>query len=433
MTHSSDSLPFNIKCAAELIVFTSSLFDLYLNYRSYSKSKRQTSLPEKFKKIASLNIDQEEYEKTRLYTLDKLTFGLIKSVFETIVTCCLIRFDYFSILWNLLYNKYGGVYRPAFYFVLVEQCRTLLIDTPFSYYYNFVTEKNHGFNKMTLTTFVTDKVKVFILSMIFQIVFFGLMICCMEKYQEKFIMFAWTCAICMCAVYLFLYPNYIAPLFNKFEPLDENNPKEKLVNAELIKMCNELNFPLGKLYKIDGSKRSDHSQAYFFGFLGKKQIVVFDTLIEKVEVPEIVAIVGHELGHWYHQHNVHMIILSFSNIGLILYLFSFILNNDQIYKDFGFVNKSYFMGFNIFFLLYTPIGVIIEAFLCFVIRRNEYQADRFAVRLGKGQDLTNGLLKLFKDNKADLDPDEIYSLFKHTHPNLIDRTDAINQELKKLK
>ena len=433
MTDSSVLFALNFKTLTETIVLGSSLFNLYLSFRSYAKTERQSELPEKLKSIATLNVSQAEFTKNREYNIDKKMYGLITSVLDLIILLICIHFDYFSFVWNSLFLKHGGVYRPAFYFIVIEQLRSLLVEIPSTYYYNFVVENKHGFNKMTIHTFFTDKIKTLFLGLIFQFFLFGILVYCMEKYQDKFILFAWIGAIGLTSVYLLLYPTFIAPMFNKFEAFNQENEKEKKVHDELIQLCSQLNFPLGKLYKIDGSKRSDHSQAYFFGFLGKKQIVVFDTLIEKASVEEIVAIVGHELGHWHHRHNIQMIIFAFAHIGLILYLFSFIFNNAQLYTDFGFIQKSYFMGLNMFFLLYSPIGVIVEAIMCFNVRRNEYQADQFAVKLGRGTHLLSGLTQLFRDNKADMDPDEIVALFRHTHPNLIDRTNAINQQMNKTK
>lgn len=421
----------NYKWLTELLVLVSGLFDTYLNYRSYSKTERQRTIPEKVKLVDSLKIDETEYLQNRAYNLDKQKFEFLKSFFELIFVLLLLQLDYFSLVWNELSGLYPGVYKAAFLFIVVEQLRSVLVELPFSYYYTFTIEQRHGFNKTTLNTFVTDRVKSFFLSVLFQFLFFGALIYCMETFREKFIVFSWIAAVVLCCLYLLLYPSYIAPLFNTFEGLSENNPKEAAIKKELTELCQRLKFPLGHLYKIDGSRRSDHSQAYFYGFFGKKQIVIFDTLISKAEVSEVVAVVGHELGHWRHKHNIQMIAMSFANIGFILWTFSFMINNDQMYSDFGFASKSYFMGLNMFFLTYSPLVIIVNALFCLVIRSNEYQADRFAVSLGFGTELLSALLKLFKDNKADLDPDELVALFRHTHPNLVDRTQALKTALRK--
>lgn len=421
----------NFKWLTELLVLLSGLFDTYLNYRSYSKTRRQTSIPERVKLVTSLAIDESEYLQNRAYNLDKQRFEFLKSLFELVVVLLLLQLDYFAALWNALSGRFPGVYRAAFAFIVVEQLRSVLVETPFSYFYTFTIEQRHGFNRTTLQTFVADRLKSLVLSVVFQFLFFGALIYCMETFREKFIVFSWVAAVVLCCVYLLLYPSYIAPIFNKFEALSETDEKEAAIKRELTALCQRLQFPLGHLYKVDGSRRSDHSQAYFNGFFGKKQIVVFDTLIAKAEVPEVVAVVGHELGHWRHRHNVQMIAMSFANIGFVLWTFSFMINNDQMYRDFGFASKSYFMGLNMFFLTYSPLLILVNALFCLVIRSNEYQADRFAVSLGFGDQLLSALLKLFKDNKADLSPDELVALFRHTHPNLVDRTQALKAALRK--
>ena len=421
----------DFKSSSELLMLMSFFFDFYLTFRAYWKIQKTTQLPEKFKKYEMLKLNSSEFQKNREYNIEKKQFQIVKSMFDFLFNFSFVFFNLIGALWNSIYRKHPGVYSPAYRYMFIMTLFSTAIESAFSYYNNFVIEQKHGFNKMTVKLFLSDLVKSFILENVFQFLAFGAILHCLETYQENFILFAWFSLVFLLCVYIFMYPTYIAPMFNKFENLNEEDPKEKQLSDALVKMCNELNFPLGHIYKIDGKTRSDHSQAYFFGFFGKKQIVIYDTLIEKVSVDEIVAVVGHELGHWYHSHNIMTICVSFANIGFVFYLFSHIVNNDAMYTDFGLINKSYFIGLIIFLMLYSPLSIITNALTCFMIRTNEYQADRFAVRLGKGNDLISGLVKLFKDNKGDLDPDEFVALFRHTHPDFIDRVEAIQAEMKK--
>ena len=205
----------------------------------------------------------------------------------------------------------------------------------------------------------------------------------------------------------------------------------RVVKTKLLALCERLNFPLNALYKIDGSKRSAHSQAYFFGIFKKKQIVVYDTLIDSAEPDEVVAVVGHELGHWHHMHNVAMLIFQLLFIGVFLSLLGLIMENEKFYYDFGFSNKFYFAGIIMFGLFFQPVNIVLTALICAVVRRNEFQADRFAVGLGMGKQLRSGLLKILKENKADVDPDPLYALFNHTHPHLTVRIAAMDIEIAK--
>ena len=423
----------NFKTSSLTLMGISFLFDLYLTFRSYTKLKNRSELPEKFKKYDFLEINPEEFIKNRSYNMDKKRFEVIKSTFDFIFSFLWISLNILSSLWNNLSEKYPGVYKVAFVYMVIHSLISTVFSTCFNYYHDFVIEEKHGFNKKTRSLFFMDLIKSFLIEAIFQFLVSAILIYFLEKFQDRFIFFAWVSVMLIVCVYIFIYPTYIAPMFNKFENLNEEDPKEKELNQELIKLCEKLQFPLGHIYKIDGKKRSDHSQAYFFGFFGKKQIVVYDTLIEKVTVPEIVAIVGHELGHWYHRHNIYNIVFTFANLGLVFYVFSYIMNNNNLYTDFELANKSYFMGLIIFAYLYSPISILTQALMCFVIRTNEYQADQFSVRRGMGQNLMEGLAKIFKDNKSDLDPDEVVALFRHTHPNFIDRVEAIQAEMKKIK
>jgi STE24 endopeptidase len=431
MVFNLKSSNLNYKFLSGSIVLASYFFESYLDLRQYKKTRSTTALPKHLADIPELRVEPEEYRKNRAYNIDKQSFHLFRSTCSLFITLGLLYVNYMANLWELFFFSTESLLWALVLYLLVESVRGVLIDTPFSYYANFGIEEKHGFNKMTLHTFVTDIGKSFVISFILEFVFFGILVYLMEKLQEKFIIYAWVIIMILALVVLVIYPTAIAPWFNKFEPLGTGSEKEKILREKVEVLCKELGFPLGEVFKMDGSKRSDHSQAYFFGVLGKKKIVIYDTLLEKLEVEEITAVLGHELGHWKHKHNVQMICVSFLNIGLMLYLFSFFLNNDKMYFDHGFGQKHYFMGLNLFMMIYGPLGILIRAAICWLSRRNEYQADRFAISLGKGKELASGLIKLFKDNKANMDPDELYSLFHHTHPNLGERLAAIKFEVSK--
>lgn len=427
------NLPYsglNYKLIGSMVLFVSHFFSTYLNLRQYFKQSDKR-MPKKLKDLKGYELSTEEFLKTKEYNAEKMAFTIVKGTMELILNAIIIYANYYPFVWETIYQTVGNLYLAVTLFALVETVRSTLIDIPFNYYYTFYLENKYEFNKTTLRTFVMDKIKGLIISIIIGNVFNCLITFILEYFQERFVIIAWIATTILTLFVVFLYPSVIAPLFNKFESLNLENEKEKTLQVELEKLCNEIGFPLGKIYKMDGSKRSAHSQAYFFGIFGKKQIVVFDTLIEKVGVKEILAIVGHELGHWKYKHNVVMISMQIGIIGVFLGAFSLILDNDKMYYDFGFSNKYYFMGLNIFGIFFAPLNILIHAVSCSVTRVCEYQADRFSVAINRGQDLLNGLIQIYKDNKGDPDPDHIYALFNHTHPNLLQRADAIQKELSK--
>ena len=429
------NLPYsgiNYKTIGNVVLFLSHFFSTYLNLRQYFKLNDKR-MPKKLKELKGYEISTEDFFKTKEYNSEKMAFTIVKSTIELLLTALLIMINFYPMVWEAFFQYTGNMYLSIILFTIFETIRGTLVDIPFSYYYTFHLESKYEFNKTTHKTFITDKIKGVLLTIIIGNIFYCLITLIMEYFQEKFVVIAWIATTILTLIIVFLYPSVIAPLFNKFESLDLNNEKEKTIQEELEKLCKEIGFPLGKIYKMDGSKRSAHSQAYFFGIFGKKQIVVYDTLIEKTSVKEILAIVGHELGHWKHKHNIVMIVMQVSVIGIFLGTLSLMLENDKFYYDFGFSNKYYFMGLTMFSIFFAPLNILIHAISCSVTRVCEYQADRFSVKLNRGQDLLDGLIQIYKDNKGDPDPDHIYALFNHTHPNLLQRAEAIQLELSKRK
>lgn len=192
-------------------------------------------------------------------------------------------------------------------------------------------------------------------------------------------------------------------------------------------MAKKIDFPLKKLFVVDGSKRSSHSNAYFFGFFKNKRIVLFDTLIEHSTVEEICAVIGHELGHWKMNHITKMLIFNQAHIFSIFYLFSKVVDNPEFYKDFGFDTMPVLIGFFLFQMLLTPVESVLQFLLHIMSRKHEFEADAFAKALGYAETLKSGLIKLQVKNKGDSNPDPWYSAYHFSHPPLVERLNAIGK------
>jgi len=223
-------------------------------------------------------------------------------------------------------------------------------------------------------------------------------------------------------IFMWVYPNIIQPLFNKFTDLEEGELKQKI-----FKLAEKVNYPLTKIYVIDASTRTSHSNAYLYGLGKNKRIVLFDTLIERLDHNEIEAVLGHELGHWVYSHNIKLLIFSLLHIFIIFFIFGYFVNDPRMYLSYGFKNKSIFIGLMLYMGLYDPISYIIDIFQMKLTRVCEYQADSFAHTLGYADQLISGLKKLFEKNLSDMDPDPLFSLVNHSHPTLIERVRALNQ------
>ncbi|KAF8977821.1 hypothetical protein BGZ46_007098 [Entomortierella lignicola] len=212
------------------------------------------------------------------------------------------------------------------------------------------------------------------------------------------------------------------PLFNKFETLPDGE-----LRTRIEALASRIQFPLTKLFVIDGSKRSGHSNAYFYGFLKNKRIVLYDTLLEHSDNDEICAVLAHELGHWACSHNFRMILFGQVQLFLIFYLFSQFINDKAMYASFGFVDATpTLIGFLLFNYLYSPVESVIGFITNIISRYHEYQADAFARDLGYAASLASGLIKLQLKNLGTMNPDWLHSMYYRSHPELIERLNAIN-------
>jgi len=229
----------------------------------------------------------------------------------------------------------------------------------------------------------------------------------------------------MQAVQIFLimiYPTVIQPLFNKVDELEKGDLRDAIES-----LASRTGFPLTALYKIDGSKRSGHSNAYFYGFFKSKRIVLFDTLIEQSTLEEVVAVLGHELGHYFLNHTIQLLVFSSVHMFILFYLFGQMIHNQDIYISFGFNTMPTVIGFILFQQILEPVEHVLEFLINAVSRYNEFQADSYSVQLGYGDSLASGLIKLQSENLSTMIPDPLYSAYHDSHPPLVQRLDAIHQ------
>jgi STE24 endopeptidase len=278
---------------------------------------------------------------------------------------------------------------------------------------------------MTIKTFITDIIKTLLLKITFLPIIFVLLIKVIDWGGKNFYIYAEIFTIIIIFIFLWIYPNFIAPLYYKFKELEEGEIKERI-----FKLAQKVNYPLKKLYEVDESTRSAHSNAYLYGIGNNKRIVLYDTLIKKLLPEEIEAVLGHEIGHWKKSHNIKTLIITFIHVFILFYVFGFFMNDERIFLSFGFQNKSISMGLYLYFILYIPISYVIDILQFKLIRSFEYEADQYSKELGYSDQLISGLKKLFEKNLSDMDPDPLYSLVNNTHPTLIERVRALNEKKK---
>lgn len=404
------------------------VFQQYVNYRQHCKLSEK-KLPEKLGKI----IKPEEFEKARLYSLDKSNFAFISDFFG-LLNLAYFLFMWYPQIWNLsgdLVTKYIGnktEINQSLIFLGFMVLIGKLQSIPFELYSIFVIEKKHGFNKQTIGLYVSDMLKGFMLQALLGGPFVAAFIWVVRRFGENFYLAVWLLVFGFQMFVMLIFPTFIQPLFNKFESLPEGTLRTKIED-----LARKLSFPLSKIFVMDGSKRSSHSNAYFFGFFSKR-IVLFDTLIQQNSEEEICAVLGHELGHWKCWHQLQMLVATQIHIFALFYAFSHFINRSEIYEAFGFRNEMpVIIGFMLFGGFSAPSEIVLSFLMNLLSRKNEFEADRFAVKLGYGDLLQSALIKLQIENKGNMNPDWMYSAMNYSHPPLLERLNAIKSAMDKQK
>ena len=412
-----------------LFVVIIDLLENYFNYRQYKRLKEKREIP---KELITLGLDQTKHEESQRYSLAKLQFEIILNLVRNIITLLFMYFNLHYIQYNISkqlctifpFIKFNpeNEYGPLFWFLLLELSLGEIVDIPFELYKTFILEEKFGFNISNLKTFIKDKIIKFILFLIFLPIVISLLVFIIIKGGKYFYIYTEIFGVFLLIVFNWAYPNFIQPLFNTFKELEEGELKKGI-----FALAKRVNYPLTKIYEMDESKRSAHSNAYLFGFWKNKRIVLFDTLIKNLENKEIESCLAHELGHWSNWHSLILLFIAFTNFFILFYLLQFFINETAIFVSFGFEQKSVFIGLYLFFHIYSPFTFFINILQNSIVRRLEYQADKYAYELGYGDTIIKALSKLSESNKSGLDADPLYSLVNNSHPILIERIRAINK------
>lgn len=286
-----------------------------------------------------------------------------------------------------------------------------LIDLPFEYYKTFVVDEKFGFNKMTPAMFFSDLVKHSIVGIALgaPILFAALWL--MQSAGDYWWLYLWLVWSAFNLVMLAVYPTFIAPLFNKFTPLADENLKQRI--ETLLTKCG---FKSQGLFVMDGSARSSHGNAYFTGFGASKRVVFFDTLLERLNADEIEAVLAHELGHFKHHHVIKRIALMFFVSFVGLALLGWLINQPWFYSGLGITQMSNYMAL-ILFLLVSPVFLfLLRPIMASYSRKNEFEADDYAAKHADAKYLIQSLVKLYRDNASTLTPDPLHSAFYDSHP-----------------
>jgi len=382
-------------------------------YLEYLNAKRfKSTLPPELSDV----FDEDEYQKSQRYKQTNYKFGVISDGFSLVLTICFLSFGGFEWVDQLTRSITDKPIPMALVFFGIIMLGSSILGLPFSYYRTFVIEEQYGFNKTTNSTFLSDKIKGGILTIILG---GGILTLFMLFYQSTgpiFWVYAWAMvAIIILFINLF-YSRLIVPLFNKQTPLQDGSLKSSIENY-----AQKVGFELQNIFVIDGSKRSTKANAYFSGFGKEKRITLFDTLINDLSEDEIVAVLAHEVGHYKKKHIIVNLIVSLLTTGLTLFILSLFINNPKISLAIGVSTPSFHAALVGFALLYSPISEITGLVMNYLSRKFEFQADDFAKTTFAATPLVSSLKKLSKKSLSNLTPHPAYVFVHYSHPPLVER------------
>lgn len=416
------------------------------------------------------HVDLETYKKSQRYGRDKARFGFVVAAWGLLNSLAIVYFDLMPFFWKLSADVLQKLdwrttevssrraYMPrtlsvqdancpfhmqitqSIIFTLLSSFSRTILDLPLSYYSHFYLEEAHGFNKMTRTTFFTDFLKSTALGgIVLSPVIAALISIIRWAGTDGFVLWVLVFMLAFQVVLQVLYPLVIQPLFNTLTPLPPG-----LLKARVETLAASLRFPLAKLHQIDGSRRSAHSNAYFFGVLpwGNKHIVVYDSLIAKSTCSEIEAVLAHELGHWAHSDPTKLLVLAQAQIGFTFAVFAGFIDNRSLFEAFGFGQAStlaekaglaspvlpVIIGLELFQLVLAPLDAVLKFLMNSAVRSMEYAADSFAAGLDRPAFTDEQVKEMHKEPEPVAEKEESQSQEKEQEKK--DEDQATRKELR---
>lgn len=358
------------------------------------------------------NIALDAHQKAADYSTAKTKLVIIEATVQALLLAALTLGGGLQLIDNIWRNilPTQEIIRGALV-ICSAMIVSSFIDLPFEYYKTFVVDEKFGFNKMTPAMFFSDLFKHSLVGLALgaPILFAALWL--MQGAGQYWWLYLWIIWSVFNLIMLAVYPTFIAPLFNKFAPLQDESLKQRI--EALLTKCG---FKSQGLFVMDGSSRSSHGNAYFTGFGSSKRVVFFDTLLDRLNVDEIEAVLAHELGHFKHKHVIKRIVILFLMSFLGLALLGWLINQPWFYAGLGVTQSSNYIAL-ILFLLVSPIFLfLVRPVMASYSRKNEFEADDYAANHASAKDLVKALVKLYRDNASTLTPDPLHSAFYDSHP-----------------
>jgi STE24 endopeptidase len=389
-------------------LLTSVLLQMWLAMRHINHVyKHRKAVPAEFAEHISL----DAHGRAAAYTIAKTRFGMFSAIFDAMVLAALTLGGGIELLAQVTHPWFQSEIAQGLALIASLAVVSTLISLPFSLISTFVIEARFGFNQMTLKLFASDLVKSTLIGAIIGLPLLAAILWLMAKMGDQWWLYVWATWLVFSLTLMWVFPTFIAPLFNKFVPMEDGAMKERIV--ALLERCG---FTSNGLFVMDGSKRSSHGNAYFTGLGKSKRIVFFDTLLKHLAPQEVEAVLAHELGHFKHRHIVKRLVWTFSLMLGLFYLLGVLKNEQWFYQGLGVTTPSTAAALLLFFLTLPVFTFILSPLSSLTSRKHEYEADAFAASQSSANDLITALVKLYRDNASTLTPDPLHSMFYDSHP-----------------
>lgn len=406
MLFSSESV-FILLIVVIILNFLKDVFLDYLNSKNFDN---------KIPKIISDVYNSEKYLKSQEYKKSQYEFSKYSKIYSLIVVLCFFYFDGFLILDTFCRELFDNSILISLTFFGIIFFGNEVLSLPFSIFFTFVIEEKFGFNKTTIKTYISDRLKSWFLTILFGGGILSFIIFQEQLIGENFWIVAWMFVTGITILLNGFYAQIIVPLFNTQSKLEDGE-----LRTEIEKYSKKVGFNLSNIFVIDGSKRSSKANAYFSGFGKQKRVTLFDTLIDKLNKKQIVAVIAHEIGHYKKNHIIFNLFFSIIQTGIMLYILSLFIYMPVFSEALGIDNHSFHIGLITFSILFTPISEISSLIFNLFSRKFEYEADEFAKKTYDGKYLIEALKVLSKDSLSNLTPHPKYVWWHYSHPTLLQR------------
>jgi len=372
----------------------------------------RAAVPEAFHQKVLLG----DHQKAADYTSAKTRFDMLGTLFDAVLLLAFtlgggIQFIAGLVSAGLGNGWFGAPIAQGMATLVAVLVLYSLLEVPFNIYRTFVIEARFGFNKMNFKLYLLDALKGILIGAVLGLPLLFGVLWLMERMGGYWWLYVWVVWVVFNLLILFIYPSFIAPLFNKFSPLQDDAMKSRIES-----LLNRCGFTAQGLFVMDGSKRSAHGNAYFTGFGKTKRIVFFDTLLERLSINEVEAVLAHELGHFKRRHVVKRIVATFAMSLGFLWLLGLLMQTTWFYQGLGVSTPSTALALLLFFMVLPVFSFLLGPIMSAYSRKHEFEADAYAAKQTDAADLINALVKLYQDNAATLTPDPLYSKFYDSHP-----------------